>query len=177
MQCPQCGHIRTRFDPLPDGRCADCGAAYPAGDGTLAPERSRPIRPASASPEAGGKLKWALQLFAILVIVILVRHWMFPGELAKAEGRQITPGQQPEVTLYATSWCGYCAKTRRLLKQLRVEYTEYDIEQDATANARFQKLGGRGVPLIIIGKDVIHGFDEDEILILLEPWLTEVTKT
>jgi glutaredoxin len=178
MQCRKCGHVRTRFDPLPDTQCADCGATYPATEqDSIALERNSPVRATSGREETGGALKWALKLFTILVVVVLVRHWMFPGELAKAEGKQIVAGQQPEVVLYATSWCGYCAKTRQLLKQLRVEYTEYDIEKDGAANARFQQLGGRGVPLTVIGNDVVRGFDEDEILILLEPWLTSVTKT
>jgi glutaredoxin len=178
MQCRKCGHVRTRFDPLPDTQCADCGTPYPANEqDSVTLERNSPVRVTSQREETGGRLKWALKLFVIIVVVALVRHWMFPGELAKAAGKQIVAGQQPEVVLYATSWCGYCAKTRRLFKQLRVEYTEYDIEKDETANTRFQKLGGRGVPLIVIGTGVVHGFDEDEILILLEPWLTGVTKT
>lgn len=179
MQCRKCGHVRTRFDPLPETQCADCGATYPLEDHEPAAQaRTSAVRINSGRDgvEGGGR-KWMLKLLVLIVVVVLVRQWMLPGELAKAEGRQIVPGQQPEVVLYATAWCGYCAKTRRLFKQLRVEFTEYDIEKDASANARFQQLGGRGVPLILIGKDVVRGFDEDEILILLEPWLASVTKT
>lgn len=178
MQCRKCGHVRTRFDPLPETQCADCGAPYPASEqDSAALERNAPIRASAARKESGGGTRWALKVLTAVVVLMLVRHWLLPGELAKAEGRQIVAGQQPEVVLYATSWCGYCAKTRRLFKQLRVEFTEYDIENDASANARFQQLGGHGVPLILIGKDSVHGFDEDRILILLEPWLASVTKT
>ena len=36
-----------------------------------------------------------------------------------------------EIVLYATSWCGYCAKTRELLQGDGIAYREVDIEKDA----------------------------------------------
>src|SRR5882672_1963377 len=101
MRCRKCGHVRNRLDPLPETQCADCGAPYPASEqDSIALERSSSIRATSRRAETGGGLKWALKLFAIMVVVILVRHWVFPGELAKAAGKQIVAGQQPEVVLY-----------------------------------------------------------------------------
>lgn len=74
-----------------------------------------------------------------------------PKPIAMAEG--------VSVVLYATKWCGYCAKTREIFKARNVPYTEFDIEHSAEAQAQFERLGGKGVPVIVINGTVIHGYD------------------
>lgn len=71
----------------------------------------------------------------------------------------------PQVTLYMTSWCGYCRKTRRLLEQLDADFVEKDIEKNRQAANEFrQKSGGRsGVPLLDIGGQVIRGYQPEVI--------------
>lgn len=64
-----------------------------------------------------------------------------------------------EIVLYATDWCGYCAKTRELFAEDGIAYREVDIEKDAAGQARYKALGGRGVPLIDMRGEIIHGFD------------------
>ena len=64
------------------------------------------------------------------------------------------------VIMYATSWCPYCAKARAYFSRNGIAYTEYDIEKSATANAEFKRLGGRGVPLILVGRERVEGFNE-----------------
>lgn len=38
--------------------------------------------------------------------------------------------------MYTTSWCGYCARLKKVLKVEGIAYIEVDIEEDAAA-ARF----------------------------------------
>ncbi len=64
------------------------------------------------------------------------------------------------VTMYATSWCGYCKKARAYFQQNNIAFTEYDIETNAQARKAYDKLGGRGVPVILIGKKRLNGFSE-----------------
>lgn len=68
--------------------------------------------------------------------------------------------QSAPVVMYATSWCPYCAKARAYFKRTGTAYTEYDIEKSASARAEFKRLGGRGVPLILVGKETMSGFSE-----------------
>jgi len=72
------------------------------------------------------------------------------------------------VVLFATSWCGYCAKTRALLQRNHIPFTEYDIEKSAEGYAHYERLGGNGVPVLLIGKQVIHGFNEPTIRAALQ---------
>jgi glutaredoxin len=74
-----------------------------------------------------------------------------PKPIAVADGVSII--------LYATSWCGYCKKTRELFRSRGVPFTEFDIERSAAAQAQFEKLGGQGVPVVVINGTVIHGYD------------------
>ena len=66
----------------------------------------------------------------------------------------------PPVVMYATSWCPYCAKARAYFARKGIAYVEYDIEKSAAVNAEFKRLGGRGVPLILVGKEKMSGFSE-----------------
>lgn len=67
------------------------------------------------------------------------------------------------VVLYSTQWCGYCAKTRQYLELTEVPYTEKDIEASEAARTEFETLGGRGVPLILVGNQRLHGFDPQQL--------------
>ena len=64
-----------------------------------------------------------------------------------------------EVFLYATSWCGYCKKARAYMARNGIKYREYDIEKDRFANARYKRLGGRGIPFLVKGDEVVKGFN------------------
>lgn len=66
--------------------------------------------------------------------------------------------------LYATDWCGYCKKTRALLKEKNIEYVEYDIEKSEEGAEQHKRLGGRGVPVLLINGEVIHGYNPGGIL-------------
>lgn len=68
-----------------------------------------------------------------------------------------------EVIMFSTSWCGYCAKARSLLKELDVQYIEYDIESSKEAHQQYIDLGGRGVPLLLIGGKVVKGYNPSKI--------------
>jgi glutaredoxin len=65
-----------------------------------------------------------------------------------------------KVVMYSTSWCGYCKKARRYFKANNIPYREFDIEDSPKAKKRFKSLGGNGVPLILVGKNKISGFNE-----------------
>jgi glutaredoxin 3 len=64
-------------------------------------------------------------------------------------------------TLYTRKLCGYCNQAKHLLTQLKVPYTEINIDGDPEA-ARFmmEKSGRRTVPQIWIGDTHVGGFDD-----------------
>ncbi len=69
-----------------------------------------------------------------------------------------------DVTVYSTTWCGFCRMAKTYLKSLDVPFKEVDVEQDPEG-ARFivEKTNQRGVPVIQIGERIILGFDRPAI--------------
>jgi len=99
----------------------------------------------------------------IIFIVILVGNW---GTilLQKMTSIDYAASHNGKVILYATSWCGYCKKTRELLQANNIDYFEYDIENSEEGNNQYRELGGRGVPLLLINGQVINRYDPAKIL-------------
>src|SRR3970040_1435496 len=90
--------------------------------------------------------------------VILIIALAVAATTAAAQSAQPQPAQS--VVMYATAWCPYCAKARAYFARTGAAYTEYDIEKSADAHAEFKRLGGRGVPLILVGREKMNGFSE-----------------
>ena len=55
------------------------------------------------------------------------------------------------VTMYTTTWCGYCVRLKKLMQREGIEYAEVDIERDASAaDVVMQANGGnRTVPTLV----------------------------
>lgn len=68
--------------------------------------------------------------------------------------------ESSKVIMYSTSWCGYCRKARNYFKAKNIPYIEYDIERSLTAKRDYDRLGGNGVPLIVVGKNRMSGFSK-----------------
>ena len=75
-----------------------------------------------------------------------------------------------DITMYSTSWCGYCKKARRWLNANDLPFVEKDVEKDPEGNREFQEItGGRGgVPVITVGREVIRGFSERRLELAIE---------
>jgi mycoredoxin len=61
----------------------------------------------------------------------------------------VVPGM---VTMYSTTWCGYCRRLKLQLDQAGIAYTEVDIERDPEA-ARFVEGvngGNQTVPTVAL---------------------------
>jgi glutaredoxin-like YruB-family protein len=60
--------------------------------------------------------------------------------------------------MYSTAWCGYCKKARKYFTSKGIAFIEYDIEKNARAKRDYDALGGKGVPVILVGKKRMNGF-------------------
>lgn len=82
--------------------------------------------------------------------------------LLPADHPKVVAGNLPTVTLYSTEWCGYCKAARSYFTRKQIPFVERDIEKDAAAHRQFQALGGGGVPLIVVDRVRISGFDQGQ---------------
>lgn len=67
----------------------------------------------------------------------------------------------PEITMYATGWCPYCARARSLLESKGARWTEIDVEAAPNGRAEMiERSGRRTVPQIYIGATHVGGCDD-----------------
>lgn len=66
----------------------------------------------------------------------------------------------PRVVMYSTDWCGYCRRARRYFRANDIDFVDYDIEKDKSAKRRYDRIGGRGVPVILVGDKRMNGFSQ-----------------
>jgi glutaredoxin 3 len=67
----------------------------------------------------------------------------------------------PEITMYTTSWCGYCVRAKMLLDSLGLAYEEINLDDDPHFRQRLLDLtGGWTVPQILIDGIPIGGYVE-----------------
>src|SRR5258708_39545208 len=75
---------------------------------------------------------------------------------------------QPEVVIYTTPTCTYCAAAKRWFKDHGVSYTEHDVSRDPVKATEMYRLTGQGsVPVIRIGGQVMIGVDPLQLAKLL----------
>jgi glutaredoxin 3 len=67
----------------------------------------------------------------------------------------------PKITMYTTSWCGYCVRAKMLLDSLGLPYEEINLDGDPQFRQRLLDLtGGWTVPQIVIDGTPIGGYVE-----------------
>jgi glutaredoxin 3 len=67
----------------------------------------------------------------------------------------------PTVVMYATGWCPYCQRARKLLGSKGVAFTEIDVESSPEKRAEMRSRSGRtSVPQIFIGDTHVGGSDD-----------------
>ena len=79
-----------------------------------------------------------------------------------------SPAAKERVRLYTTSWCGYCKKAKAQLAGRRVPFDEIDVETSESGQREFASIGGRGVPVILVGGQRMDGFDAGRLDAMLQ---------
>lgn len=73
------------------------------------------------------------------------------------------------VTLYSTSTCIWCKKTREFFKENKVKFKDIDVGANIkAAQEMIRKSGQQGVPVIDINGEIVIGFDENKLRKLLK---------
>lgn len=68
------------------------------------------------------------------------------------------------VTVYSTSTCPFCIRTKQFLKDNNIQFTEYDVGSDPDkAEEMIKKSGQMGVPVIEVDDKIVIGFDKEKI--------------
>ena len=69
------------------------------------------------------------------------------------------------VTIYSTPSCHFCHMAKDFFKDNNVAYTEYNVAADQEKRAEMlEKSGQLGVPVILIGDELIVGFNKPKVV-------------
>lgn len=78
-------------------------------------------------------------------------------ERARAPEPGATSGAK-RVVMFTTATCPACAAAKSYMARKGIQFEERDVNRSPEARAEFQRLGGRGVPLILVGDQKMEGF-------------------
>jgi len=182
--CPKCRYARKDSDTAPAWQCPSCQVAYSKVGNDNHEAVAAAGRYRAEPDKSSGNWKWALGLAIVLAVAWQARHAAKrsardstrPASVqaqGQAQGQGQGQGQgQPEIVLYSASWCGYCTATREFFKDNGIRFTELDIENTAAGAEGYAKLGAGGVPLIVVGDELVRGYNEAGLRQMLHPWLS-----
>jgi glutaredoxin len=74
----------------------------------------------------------------------------------------------PTVKIYSAEWCGICKRAKKYMQERRIKFKELDIDKNRTARREFDKLNGRGVPILLVGRQRMNGFSPVKLESMLE---------
>jgi len=73
-----------------------------------------------------------------------------------------------KVTVYSTPTCHFCNMAKEYFDEKGVKYESFDVATDMEKRKEMmEKSGQMGVPVIVIGEDIIVGFNKPVIEDLL----------
>lgn len=68
------------------------------------------------------------------------------------------------VTIYSTPTCHFCQLAKEFFTENGVKYTEHNVAADTEKRQEMiNKSGQMGVPVILVGDELIVGFDKEKL--------------
>lgn len=68
-----------------------------------------------------------------------------------------------DVVTYTDPACGHCRQLKKYLADAGVAYRDRNVTADPDAAADLHRLDAPGVPVTLVGPDVVVGFDRERL--------------
>ena len=66
-----------------------------------------------------------------------------------------------KVSIYTTPTCQYCDQAKEYMDEHEIDYKEYDVSSDDKRRKEMvEESGQMGVPVLMLGEEMMIGFDE-----------------
>jgi glutaredoxin len=164
MKCPKCGYVRKSEELAPEWQCPSCQVVYAKASIRNDISCDIPIANAGDAPthtdnSATARVKTLITF--VLIALLLYGGYSF-SRMFTGDSVEASPIVAPEntVLLYSSASCGYCNQAKSFLKEHNINFEEYDIHTSERGRQDFEKLGGIGVPILIVADTKVVGFDE-----------------
>lgn len=73
----------------------------------------------------------------------------------------------PDVTVYTSPTCHYCHLAKEWLSERNIAFVEKDVTHTENALEVMEKTDMMGTPVIVVGDEIILGFDQSRLAELL----------
>lgn len=73
----------------------------------------------------------------------------------------------PPITVYTADRCAHCRAAKAFLARHRLGFREANVSRDRQARSELERLGARGVPVVLVGGRRLDGFDPRRLRRLL----------
>ncbi len=74
----------------------------------------------------------------------------------------------PRVVLYSQPGCAPCFAARTFLKSRNIAFEYKDVQADPQAFRELMDLGSRSTPTLLVGSEVMIGFEPDRLDAMLK---------
>ena len=110
----------------------------------------------SDSPPAGQKAK---------KLDLKINSISGPPVISAFTGKAAGAGQAiaTKVKVYSATWCGYCKRAKAYLQARGTPFQDLDVEHSVQGQSEFRALGGRGIPVILVGDQRMDGYSQDAL--------------
>ena len=111
------------------------------------------------------------RISGVIILVFIVAGFVvfnYNPPVARVHCTDEILGSKPEVIMLGTWWCSYCYKARHYLTSNNISYCEYDIERSDAGSKLFNQVNGQAIPVLLVDKYVINGFDAARLQQLLD---------
>jgi len=69
----------------------------------------------------------------------------------------------PRITLYSAPACSFCRQARAFLQSHKLHFQEFDVQRSSKARRQLERMGVRGVPVIMVGNQRLDGFQAGKL--------------
>ncbi len=68
-----------------------------------------------------------------------------------------------KVVVYSAEWCPWCTKVKEWLTKNKVEFEVKDVDNPQNGKELQEKSGQTGIPVTFIDKNMVLGFNVEEL--------------
>ena len=108
-------------------------------------------------PERGRAPGRAVLIGALLLA--LSAAVVLPAVVPAADEAPAAVAAAPRVEIFTPPSCPFCKALRVYLEARGIDYVEHNVNATEETRAAFYASGAPGVPVVMIGERVIHGFN------------------
>ena len=104
----------------------------------------------------------------LLVLGVSVASEWWRAHQATLLGQQLAQASHPgDIEMLSSLTCVFCERARRWMTAQQVPFSECFIERDADCARRYQALGARGTPTLLVRGQAQTGFSAEQVLATL----------